>query len=261
MNIQLYIPKSTADDTASQTFVETLRESLQERDDVCLVSRDPDLIHVLGTRHESRRKAAQATQRLVPTLLTTLGQLTPWMSSRATMHALQKTTLTTLHVWSPTELQQTAKNQKVELIANAATTARISRKEMIDSIVGLYKEAIERHDNNIRKQLREQTSQATEPDQPIGTLMQETLYCQYRFRRGTLKLEHLNSLTRLLTQTDYDEDLFAEVLAKLQVQPFFTNAEQVMSEVCGLTEGFMPTPPADKHIAQQLRKLIGTSNL
>jgi hypothetical protein len=64
---------------------------------------------------------------------------------------------------------------------------------------------------------------------------------------------HLIELDKELRQHECEEDRLCERLCELNLLKFAGRLMQVMSDMTGLTEGYMPVPPLDDRIAKKIR--------
>ena len=69
-------------------------------------------------------------------------------------------------------------------------------------------------------------------------------------------LLHLIELTRELYRDTVDDEQLAEALRDKGLAPFSRALMQVLSETTGLDEGYMPLPPADNSLTQQIRRQL-----
>lgn len=73
---------------------------------------------------------------------------------------------------------------------------------------------------------------------------------------GQLAIKHLIELDRELRQHDYSETALAEVLRERNLYKPTARLMQLMQELTGLTEGFMPIPPLNDRTTRQIRRQI-----
>ena len=69
-------------------------------------------------------------------------------------------------------------------------------------------------------------------------------------------LLHLIELTRELYRDTVDDDQLAERLEEKKLTAFTHSLMQVLDEQTALDEGYMPLPPADNRLTQQIRKQL-----
>ena len=67
-------------------------------------------------------------------------------------------------------------------------------------------------------------------------------------------LLHLIELTRELYRDTVDDERLSEVLHEKGLTEYASSLMQVLSEQTGLDEGYMPLPPADNRLTQQIRQ-------
>jgi hypothetical protein len=73
---------------------------------------------------------------------------------------------------------------------------------------------------------------------------------------GSLTLRHLVELDRALRRPDVDEEWLTEALNENHLLKYFRRLLQILTEVTGLDEGFMPAPPIDDRQTQGIRNLL-----
>jgi hypothetical protein len=64
---------------------------------------------------------------------------------------------------------------------------------------------------------------------------------------------HLIELDKELRLHECEEDRLCERLSEINLLKFAGRLMQVMSDMTGLTEGYMPVPPLDDRIAKKIR--------
>ena len=74
--------------------------------------------------------------------------------------------------------------------------------------------------------------------------------------RRKLTLSHLCELDRELREHDCEEDQLCETLKEARLYKAARRMMQLMNELTGLDEGFMPLPPLDDRITKQIKKQI-----
>ena len=67
---------------------------------------------------------------------------------------------------------------------------------------------------------------------------------------------HLVELTRELYRDTVDDDKLSEVLEEKGLTAYARSLMQVLSELTGLDEGYMPLPPADNKLTRQIRQQL-----
>ena len=77
----------------------------------------------------------------------------------------------------------------------------------------------------------------------------------HQIRQKPLLL-HLIELTRELYRDTVDDDQLAEGLAEKKLTAFTRSLMQVLDEQTALDEGYMPLPPADNRLTQQIRRQL-----
>ena len=77
----------------------------------------------------------------------------------------------------------------------------------------------------------------------------------HQIRQKPLLL-HLIELTRELYRDTVDDDQLAEGLAGKKLTAFTRSLMQVLDEQTALDEGYMPLPPADNRLTQQIRRQL-----
>ncbi len=104
----------------------------------------------------------------------------------------------------------------------------------------VYKEAYEKTDANLWEEVNKRIEMLKETDASILEISRNLLYAQYLYQRGNIPQKFLDTLTALMTASNYNEDTMTEVLKLIQLDVFTQHLEYVMMEKSGLTEGFMP---------------------
>lgn len=97
-------------------------------------------------------------------------------------------------------------------------------------------------------------------DNQVRQLATLLLNTRHLIRQGDIHLNHLSKLYTQFRYEDYDEDLFAESMNTLRLKKFTRQVEQLLAQLFGLTEGFMPIPActeaqANTLIAQTIKAL------
>ena len=107
-----------------------------------------------------------------------------------------------------------------------------------------------------------------EPAEDIGTAIgnqfvseNERLLATFRFLRKLIDnrqigIKHLIELDRELREHNCEEDRLYEKMEERNMRKTAARLMQVMSELTGLTEGFMPIPPLDDRASRKLREQI-----
>ena len=74
--------------------------------------------------------------------------------------------------------------------------------------------------------------------------------------RRQLTIMHLIELDKELRQHDCEEDKLCEKLGEHNLQKLAGRLMQVMQDLTGFTEGFMPVPPLDDRITKRIRQQV-----
>lgn len=262
MRIQVYISPAQQADAVSQKLAALLHEALLKADEMEPVDERPDLIHVLGLGDRATTSLISRANRMrIPLVISPSGAYQPWQRSTPSAHLLtsprQHRNTIAIHVLSQIEqenlttvMPSAAKNQPSVLIANPVVTATISEEQFCQQMLALYADTVRRHDEAVRQDIDAKTAAQNEPDGAINNILRLTSYASYQHQQGHIARSTLDQLAATLTNSNYDEALFAERLAQVGLTTFFTQIEALMQDHGTLTEGFMPIPakPAAKNI-------------
>ncbi len=93
---------------------------------------------------------------------------------------------------------------------------------------------------------------ASENDRLIATFR----YLRRLVSEGTLAIKHLVELNKELRQHGCDEENLTEDLKEHRLLPLASRLMQLMDNLTGLTEGFMPVAPIDDHTTRRLRRVL-----
>jgi hypothetical protein len=74
--------------------------------------------------------------------------------------------------------------------------------------------------------------------------------------RYKLQLNDLCRLAELLRNNDYDEAIVKEMLQKNKITKFAGRIEQILNELVGLEEGFMPVPRINDFLTEKIKKIL-----
>lgn len=96
------------------------------------------------------------------------------------------------------------------------------------------------------------SSFASENDRLIATFR----YLRKLYQQHTLAIAHLIELDRELRFHDCDEEALAESLEERSLDQFAARLMQLMSELTGFTEGYMPLKPLNDRTTRQMRKQL-----
>ena len=262
MRIQIHTSPVLREDAASQKLAALLCEAIGKSNEFESVNERPDLIHVLGLGDRTTTSLISQARRLrIPLVISPLGAYQPWQSNKPAPHLLTSTRqhhdTIAIHANSEIEfenlttiLPSSAKDQIMVHIANPIVTTAIDDKRFCQQMLTLYSDTACRHDEAIRKEIDTKTHALNEPDDTINDILRQTFYASYQHQQGHIARSTLDKLAHTLTNSNYDESVFAERLTEIGLTAFFTQIEALMQEHGTLTEGFMPIPakPADKSI-------------
>ena len=84
---------------------------------------------------------------------------------------------------------------------------------------------------------------------------------QHALRQATLTKRQLAQLPLLLRFSHYDDDKAARMISRLRLTSFTESILQILAEIYGLPEGFMPIQPADNRYTNTIRKKLHNINL
>lgn len=254
MRIQIHISSARHDDDVCQKLAALLRKALEQADEVESVNEQPDLIHVLGLGDRATTSLIRRAKRLrIPLVISPLGAFQPWMSSKPSPHVLTSTrhhrNTIAIHAISEIERENLATilppsvaDKVMVHIANPIVTTAISEEGFCQQMRALYADTAYRHDEAIRKEIDEKTDALKETDGDINNILRQTFYANYQHQQGHIAQSTLERLADTLTNSNYDESLFAERIEQIGLTAFFTQMETLMQERGMLTEGFMPIP-------------------
>lgn len=142
------------------------------------------------------------------------------------------------------------------------------QEEIIDSIRrGIRVLGLEVPDINVER-IDYFVPDTMQPAAAIGTAIgnqfvseNERLLATFRYLRriidnGQIGIKHLIELDRELREHDCQEEELRDTLEEKNLLKIAARLMQVMMELTGLTEGFMPVKPLDDRLSRRLRKQI-----
>lgn len=273
MRVRFFITEQASRSDIGGQFMHALQEALKAFDDIQVLGKEssggtPDLVHVAGAFDIHAAKTLfQAHKLLLPVVYSPLGGLQEWeikerqLQKRTLLVAYQRRMLRladAVHVLSPVERQSVeaiATPRRTQVIMNPIVTSQISIDGMGQAFRQLYQDVAAQHEDDIRSGIDKRT--AFLDDKPaMQAIIRQMLYIRYRLHQGSLPKPLLDSLAKTMTESDYDEDDMAGVLEQMGLYPLMARLEQVMATTSGLTEGFMPIPPASGKDAARIREHV-----
>ncbi len=221
---------------------ETLLSEMSKDDKYILTDENPDVVHVIGAwDSKSVKIASDAIKRHIALVYTPAGSLSPWYKPISAHVKLSfKASATIASGAMEQELLSGQDSRNLHLILNAVTTATTTAEEMATQYKEVYKEAYEKTDAKLWEEVNKRIEMLKETDASILEISRNLLYAQYLYQRGNIPQKFLDTLTALMTASNYNEDTMTEVLKLIQLDVFTQHLEYVMMEKSGLTEGFMP---------------------
>ena len=270
MKVQLFISPKQNHSKMKMKYLAMIREVMSNREaDIELTEQFPDIIHVLGIWDlQATQQITSAHNLNIPTILSTMGGMTPWQISHSRSLAAhndwvkQKKTVqqsSAVIVWGNTERMEIEKrrlNEQVHLIPNALITSSISPIKMGDQIIRLYDEIIKRHDLQIHTSIDKELNALGENNEIEKQVCHQFLYLQYQFHRQNIHSQTIEQLKQTLLTVEYNEDILKSMLEQLHQNLFASRLMQLMAEDYNLTQGFMPLDPLEDKLSKQLKAFV-----
>lgn len=269
MRVFLYTPKKILKQHLPGRYVNVVKSTLDSTDNIELTDKHPDIVHIFGAWNtQSCKMLNKCCQLNIPTLFSTLEGLTPWQFDAKKQHIKvfdwrkQKKAVknsSAILVWGPKEaafIGHKKWNEHVYIVPNSIITSRTNDEQMIARIANIYEQIICSHDKNIRKQIDNNIKDLPEGNEKEKGICADIMYLHYLFVRSNIEEEDLKELTNKLMSTDFDEDVFQNLLEQLHLSPFTSALMQVLSETTKLTEGFMPIEKSNGKNADKIRLSI-----
>ena len=252
MRIQVSLSSALHEDAVSQKLVALIHAALEKSTEAEPVAERPDLIHVLGLGDRTTMNAIhRAHQQRIPLVISPLGGFQPWQHCKPSLRVLTQASryhnTISIHACSQIEqdnllavLSSPEISQSLVTIANPIVTTIISEADFCQQMLALYAATALRHDKAIRQEIDTKVAALNEADGTICQILRQAIYANYQHQQGHIANSTLDLLATTLTNSNYDESLFAERLSQIGLTVFFSQIETIMQEHNNLTEGFMP---------------------
>lgn len=258
MRIRVVTASDPANDGIARKTSDQLAKEIEHSPTAVLTAENPDVIHIIGAWDTpSTSIAKEATRKSIAVVHTPLGSLSPWYKP-ATIHMKLSAGLQAVVAsgMMEQELLDDATGGNLRLILNCVTTNTTTPSEMASAYLSVYEEATASTTGSIWKAIDSKMSLIGETDESIIAICRELLYAQYLHKRNNIPRRFIDSLSELMTKSDYDEDHMADLLKLLSLYDFTQRLEYAMQEKSTLTEGFMPIPPLDDKGAKDMVNYI-----
>lgn len=252
---------STVDIDRNDLSVKTkdmLAAELEKDSSVILTDENPDVVHIIGAwDSESMKIAHDSIKKYIALVYTPLGSLSPWYKPASSFVKLSsKVTATVSSGVMEHELLSGQEKRNLHLILNAVTTATTSAEEMASAYKIVYKEAIEKTDKALWAEVDRKIDMLSEKDEAILKICRNLLYAQYLYNRKNIPNKFINSLSALMTESNYNEDNMIEMLKLINLNVFTQHLEYVMMQKSTLTEGFMPIIYKKDKVSETMLELV-----
>uniref|UniRef100_A0AB33JHL9 Uncharacterized protein n=1 Tax=Prevotella sp. GTC17260 TaxID=3236796 RepID=A0AB33JHL9_9BACT len=262
MRIQVVTSSAIKKETLSAQYISTMQHELTLEGTNFEDNKSVDLIHIMGKLDLALlRLIKTANSKKIPILYSPLASIVSWQHSPL-QYALKKCHLT-FHATGKHEkqyIQQHFQPHEVYLVKNPIVTNDGASSDLYKQLLELYTKVTSEHDQQIRRQIKQQVDQFESTDHQLQTLCNEFLYAQYLFHRDSLNPAFAQQLADKMQTADYNEDLMGEILQKLEIYSFVASLEQAMLQTTTLTEGFIPIPAIDNRTARKIAEMITHKN-
>ncbi len=258
MRIRVVTASDPANDGIARKTSDVLAKEIESSPSAVLTDENPDVIHIIGAWDApSTAIAKEATRKSIALVHTPLGSLSPWFKPTAS-HLKLSAGLQAVVASGvmEQELLDDAEKDNLRLILNCVTTYTTTPGDMASAYIKVYEEAAASTDASIWKAIDSKMSLLGETDESIIAICRELLYAQYLHKRNNIPKRFIDSLSELMTRSDYDEDHMADLLKLLSLYDFTQRLEYAMQEKSTLTEGFMPIPLLDDKGARDMASYV-----
>lgn len=258
MRIRLFLGADPDKNNIPERTLNLIKGELEKDSSIVLTDENPDVIHIIGAWTTAAVGIAKdALAKYIAIVHTPVCSLSPWFKpSSAQVKLTSRCTTVVASGQMENELLDNENRKNITMILNAVVTATTNAENMTNSYKEVYRQAIKSTDDTLWNDVEHKVSLVKEDNAVILNISKNLLYAQYLYQRKNFPQIFLNSLSELLTKSDYDEDRLGEVLKLIRLYTFTQHLEYVMQESSQLTEGFMPVPMKKDKVADEMLTLI-----
>lgn len=269
MRVKFIIAPTKHPDYINIGMYENLCREFQSHDKVDIVDLSPDIVHIFGIWNRKYASYAEHYRRIgVPVIFTSVngmlsiilksGRITNNISTRIAIRKICRIGAV-VHVCGKMEeriISGLTKNVTIKTIANASFTSLISLKDMCDSFYNLYTTEIDSNEIRIRERIQKKIHDANIDDTVIADICSRLLYIRQRFKMQNIPLFCLEETARVMTESDYDENVMRQALKIMKLQKFSAYTMTILKRRANLTEGFMPLACSNGRTVAKLENVI-----
>lgn len=225
---------------------------------VTLTDTNPDVVHVVGGWNSATRAEANtALARFIPVVHTPLASLSPWLRPSVSDIKLSGQCLALVASGSMEySLLDGASHNHTILIPCAVSSALTTPQQMVSSYITTYDKVISENDTALWASATEKADLLKVDSDTIRELCRRVLYAHSMYVRQNIPLSMLRSLAQLMTESEYDEDFFCELLRLIHLDFFMARLQTVMHSHELLQEGYMPLRMVDDKQTAAIAALV-----
>ena len=239
---------------------------------------DADVLHIMGCwDKKAARLAGKARKMGIPYLVCALGGISPWnMSVPKLKRAWQrmsyvKTMLSqadAILTFTQMEFDYHVKlkwNKHIFRIPNALFTRQITLQEMSENTAKVYEKLMADHEEKTAKLIADKLAKSRAKEkhphdeaeiEAETKVVSQIMLIHLRMAHKNIPADYVTTLHHLLNDTEYSDDIVAEMLKKQKLYGYSRSLFATMNRKTHLTEGFMPMPAKDDRLAKEIEKYI-----
>lgn len=270
MRLQIIATRKPAPADINYSLCQLLREKLAENKGVTLTDKAPDIAHVFGDWDNKTASLVKSFHNCrIPIIYTSLKglQAVSAKENASSMISIKRNRseianrISVFHVCGEKERQAVERKHRktaTKLIYNPSITAMATPQDTISKTLALYEETVASHDQHIRQTIAERVKKTNVKETNICEICCQILYIQYLMLRGGITQELLDALSSTMMREQYDEDIMAETLKRLDMTGFTASLLPVLGKRAALTEGFMPIAAVNNKLTDSIENNILT---